>query len=53
MVVNDKKFRAERRITGYVAPTNKKKFKAYQKTHGIPMSRALDMMLTEFFAGKR
>lgn len=49
MVANTKQFRTERRITAYVSPTNKKKFTSYRKKLDLPMSRALDMMLTEFF----
>jgi hypothetical protein len=44
---------AERRITAYVAPVNRRRFAAYQKKHKIPMSRALDMLMTEFFTVKK
>jgi len=53
MVVNDKQFRLERRVTGYVSPINKKRVMAYAKKYAVPMSRALNMILVEFFTVKK
>ncbi len=52
-MANDKDFRHDRRVVGYVAKQNKDKLCKYASREGLPVSRAIDIILTKFFSVKQ